>query len=496
MDIKPSESFFAREYDADRIRSILTNRVMSAVPPTTHAMILVPSQTGASEDGTKTISAVCFHCLYHITLRVQASPGHDLCKVRSPSGGIASLDSITGPHQLYLHPSSQDRSTEPTDSKYRPSVVRSTYTCISEQCGLQVVVEVSPPRLDAQWVVMLTDEDRIKKRLEDLRAADPERFDINTSQWHKLGLQQLMTYMRHMLESADGGKEPRSLSKRNKRFEAIMGPEFYDLFRFLEYKEFAEGEGDEQEFFFLQNLPEASNGMTEQGTRRAFFEDISLEARIHGERDIFRDRSKAPDLGGLSTLLAGREFHQALDCFPYPNVSTNGGLTYHLRFLGVMPDFHAKLVENACARLSAFLPELKQTFEDSLYSIARDTSGQLGQNTEFLRLVKLVVGQDSDDMFNETWGLAPSNIRRTDDEILAAVARKLRESPESIDITFDMLPVYAKSRGSKRLTRLVEWLPMQLPMPVDLAYDVLGARVDDNSKQLTLNAESRVCSLA
>lgn len=496
MDIKVSDSFFAREYDADRIRGILVNRVMPAVPPTTHAMILVPSQTGTSVDGTKTISAVCLHCLYHITLRVQASPGHDLCTMRSPAGGLASPDSITGPHQLYLHPSSQDKSTEQTDPKYRPSVVRATYVCISEQCGLQVVVEVSPPRLDARWVVMLTDEDRIKKRLEELKASDPERFDINTSEWHKLGLRQMMTYLKDLLESADEGKEPRSLSKRNKRFEGIMGPDFYDLFRFLEYEEFTKGEGKDQEFYFLQNLPEPSRGVTEPGTRRAFFEDVALEVRTHGEREIFRDRTKSPDMAELAKLLAGREFHQILDCYPYPNVSTNGGLTYHLRFLGVMPDFHAKLVENACSRLSAFLPDLKQTFEDSLYSIARDTSGQLGQNTEFLRRVKLVVGQDSDDMFNETWGLAPSNIRRTDDEILAAVRKNLRENPESIDITFDMLPVYAKSRGSKRLMRLVEWLPMQLPMPADLAYDVLGARVDDNAKQLTLNAEDRVCSLA
>ena len=157
-----------------------------------------------------------------------------------------------------------------------------------------------------------------------------------------------------------------------------------------------------------------------------------------------------------------------------------------------MPDFHPRLVENACTRLSGFLPDLKQTFEDSLYSIARDTSGQLGQNSDFLRRAKGIVGDDPDDMFNEAWGLAPGNIRRTDDEILAAVSKKLRDSPSSIDLVFEMLPAYAKSRGSKRLTRLVEWLPMQLPMPVDLAYDVLGARFDDNAKQLILNAEDRV----
>lgn len=493
MDIKASDSLFAREYNGDRIRSILTNRTMPAVPPTTHTMILNNSQTGTLEDGTKTISAVCFHCLYHITLRIQANPGHDLCKVRSPTGGLASLDSLNGPHQLYLNPSSQDKSAEQGDSKYSPSVVRATYACISEQCGLQVVVEVSPPRLDAKWVTMLTDQDRIKERLEVLKVSDPERFGTGTEEWHKLGMRQMMTYMKDLLNSADQGKDPRSLSKRNKRFEAIMGPDFYDLFRFLEYDEFTKGEGDDQEFFFLQNLPEASSGVTEPGSRRAFFEDVSLEARTHGEREAFRDRTQASDLGELAMSFAGREFHVALDSFPYPNVSTNSGLTYHLRFLGVMPDFHSKLVENACSRLSAFLPDLKQTFEDSLYSIVRDTSGQLGQNSEFLRRVKLVVGQDVDDMFNETWGLAPSNIRRTDDEILAAVSKKLRESPQSIDITFDMLPVYAKSRGSKRLTRLVEWLPMQLPMPVDLAYDVLGARVDDSAKQLILNAEDRVC---
>lgn len=494
MALKEIESPFARDYDADRIRSILTNRVMSALQPTTHTMILSASQTGASEDGTKTISSVCLHCLYHITLRVQANPGHDMCKVRSPAGGLATLDAINGPHQLYLHPSSQDKPTEQSDSKYQPPVVRATYACVSEQCGLQVVVEVSPPRLDAKWVHMLTDEERIKTRLEELKASDPERFDIGPNEWHKFGLRQLNTYLTDLLAGADQGKEPRSLSKRNKRFEAVMGPSFYDLFRFLEYEEYSKGEGDDEEYFFRQTLPDPASGLTELGTRRAFFEDIALEVRIHGEREIFRDHTKTPNLEALAMDLAKKEFHQTLDCFPYPNVSTNGDLTYHLRFLGVMPDFHPRLVENACTRLVAFLPELRQTFEDSLYSVARDTSGQLGQNSDFLRRVKGVVGQDADDMFNETWGLAPSNIRRTDDEILAAVSKRLRDSPESIDIIFDMLPVYAKSRGSKRLTRLIDWLPVQLPMPVDLAYDVLGARPDDNLKQITLNAEDRVGS--
>src|SRR5690606_40630432 len=71
--------------------------------------------------------------------------------------------------------SSNDKPTEQSDSKYRPPVVRATYACISEQCGLQVVVEVSPPRLDAKWVQLLTDEDRIKKRLEELKARSEER---------------------------------------------------------------------------------------------------------------------------------------------------------------------------------------------------------------------------------------------------------------------------------------------------------------------------------
>ncbi|SPO05205.1 uncharacterized protein DNG_07892 [Cephalotrichum gorgonifer] len=496
MAIKASDSTFASEYDGDPIRSILTNRVMPSVPPTTHTMILSPSQTGVSEDGTKTVSAVCLHCLYHISLRVPVSKGHAQCKLRAPLGGVANADGVNGPHQLYLLSSGPSGNTEGDDddnAKYNPPAVRATYACISDECGLRVEVAVSPPRLDAKWVKMLTDEDRIKSRLEALQTTHPDRFNIGPNEWHTLGLPQLMTYLKDLLEAADQGREPRSLSKRNKRFEAIMGPPFYDLFRFLEYKEFTKGEGSDEEHFFLQSLPDASKGVTELGSRRAFFEDVALEVRLHGERLRFcsRDRTATPNLEEVGKSLAKREFQQTLDCYPYPNVSTNGSLTYHLRFLGVMPDFQSKLVENACARLSKFLPDLKATFEDSLYSVARDTSGQLGQNSEFLRRVKGVVGEDTDDMFNETWGLAPGNIRRTDDEVIAAVRKKLRDGPESIDLVFEILPVYAKSRGSKRLTGLTEWLPVQMPMPVDLAYDVLGARSNDSPKQLALNAEER-----
>src|SRR5690606_25096910 len=126
--------------------------------------------------------------------------------------------------------------------------------------------------------------------------------------------------------------------------------------------------------------------------------------------------------------------------------------------LGVMPDFHPTLVEKACQRLCRFQPDLKETFEDSLYSVARDTTGHLGSNGEVLRRTKATVGNDSDDPFNETWGLAPGNIRRTDDEIITAVRKTLRESPGTIDMVFEMLPVYSNSRRSKRLKRLVEWM--------------------------------------
>ncbi|CAI4219583.1 unnamed protein product [Parascedosporium putredinis] len=410
MALEVDKSSFAKEFDPSRVKNLLESRSTPAVPPTKHMMILLPSQTCIHPDGSRTISAVCFHCLYHFTLRIQANSGHDLCRVRAPTGGTNIADAINGPHQLYL----ENRNLGPAsaESRYNPVILRGLYACTSEQCGLQVVVEVSAPRIDAKWIDLLTNQDRIKKRLEDLKAADPERFDIGPNEWHKAGLRQLVTYLKDLLDAADHGKEPRTLSKRNKRFEAVMGPEFYELFRFLEYKEFS---------------------------------------RVNQR------------------------------CSHLP-----------LSLLGILPDFHPKLVYNSRAKLSAFLPDFKATFEDSMYSIARDTSGHLGLNAEFLRRAKAVVGEDSDDMFNETWGLAPSNIRRTDDEVITAVRKKLRDSPEAVDIIFEMLPVYARSRGSKRLLRLIDWVSTLLPMPIDLAFDVLGARPDDSAKQLILNAQTRV----
>lgn len=490
MALDVDNTSFAKEFSPSAVEGLMQSRVMPSLPPPKHMMILLPSQSRIHPDGTRTVSAICFHCLYHFTLRIHTNTGHDVCRASRSDG--PTTDGIKGPHQLYLLSPSYKGSVGPDEPKYNPVLVRGVYACTAKECGLQVVVEVSAPRLDAKWIDLLTNQARIKKRLEKLKAADPERFDVGTDEWHKFGLRQLVTYIKHLLDAADFGKEPRSLSKRNKRFDSVMGPEFYELFRFLEYEEFSTGEGDEEEHFFLQNPPDACKDFTEPGSRRAFFEDVALESRIHGEREIFRSPSAPIDIEELARSLATREFHSALDCFSYPSQSTNGGLTYHFRFLGIMPDFSRILVENVCSRLSTFLPELKATFEDSLYSIARDTSGPLGSSSEFLRRAKLIVGQDADDMFNETWGLQPGGIRRTDDEIIAAVRRKLHDSPDSVDIVFDMLPVYAKSRGSMRLRRLVDWLPSQLPMPVDLAFDVLGARSDESTKQLILNAETRV----
>jgi ubiquitin carboxyl-terminal hydrolase 25/28 len=398
-------------------------------------------------------------------------PGEESCHHHPHGRGLHSIVLSDGPDTFEPCTS--------TDTKYYPFVTGCQFHCASQPCNLVVSVEFSEPRLPWNWIELLQDTQRIKDRITAAKIADPKRYEDASDEWVD-GLSHLWTYLRHILENTD---EPRLLKKKNKRFDVVMGPELYELFRWLEFEEITVGNSGAEEEVFKQNLPEPPSAITKCGSRRAFYEDVRAEVR-----NLIWRKQLESSIQEINENLLEHQLQLALGYADYERVKYDRSEVYrHYRFLGAMPDFSGALLEACLDQRIMFDPDNRACYEDSLYSIARDATGPLGRDPTFFRRATTIVGSDPEDQFNQCWGLNIGNTRRTDDEVIEAFEQTIRDSPDKIDTALDFFCIYCRSRKSNRLTKIIS-----RDMPLYIAYALVGATHNDTSEQILQRVAQRV----
>ncbi|KAH8880330.1 cysteine proteinase [Thozetella sp. PMI_491] len=205
---------------------------------------------------------MCAHCRHHFVFHV--TPGHQ-------TPGRLEQDGHLLHH--YVRTSAQtfrDEGVEESPSfKIYPLVARAEYEC--SVCAHRVAVDMTAPRLSAKWIDLLTDEQRIRSRIDIARREDPERFDVVKDSLQTGALNTLQAYLRNL--TADGATESKRILFRNKIYHLQFGSDAKPLFSYLGFT-YARNEDDEEMWVTPVLEPQAT---TPLNSRRAFYEDVRTE---------------------------------------------------------------------------------------------------------------------------------------------------------------------------------------------------------------------------
>ncbi|KAL5594327.1 hypothetical protein BROUX41_001269 [Berkeleyomyces rouxiae] len=435
---------------------------------TKHILLQSGSQNGSLDSETLFNSSCCLHCCHHFLVRI-IKPHGDQSPCKCPGRTLSE-----GFHQLAFWCSYTEAEVQQiTSDRYR-LITGARYRCTSDNCGVVVEIEVSEPRIGAEWIQKLTDKDRIMKNLRNAINDDPERFADAQESWVDAGLAQLFTYAKDLVTKP----EVKRLTKRNKRFVVVMGPEMYDLFRSIGYTDIIEEKDGITEECFMPTAPEPMRPVTQPGSYRAYIEDIQVELEC-----LMRQlRMKNGDFSMLAQRLSIRNIEDLLDCDGYTFIEGRPKLNWPFRFLGALPNFSTRLLEDTYNRHCKFDPANKDCYTDALFSIARDSAN--GHGAEFDRKVKAMVNVEMDYLI-ATWDVPDI---ATDDDIITAFKKALRDNPSQVETSFELLKTFVnQGRRSARLQKILEHR-----MPPSLAADVLGMQPNDDIATVIKQARSRM----
>ena len=115
----------------------------------------------------------------------------------------------------------QDRLGDYVDKQY--------FRCSAPQCPAVLVITMRPPRLQSEWIGLLTDTSKLKARAEKAMRIDPERFQGHAIPSPSQTLINLQTYISNAMKSS----EVRKIQYNNKKWVLNFGEDCDELLTFL-----------------------------------------------------------------------------------------------------------------------------------------------------------------------------------------------------------------------------------------------------------------------
>jgi len=323
-----------------------------------HDLVLVPSQTQEEfPDGTSLVSCMCRRCRHHFVFKID--PGN-LCGKSADHPQhhfvLENLDTFSPGDIMNNH-----------DYKMNPLHVHAFFRCSA--CTAPLELEISAPRLPSEFLLLITDEERIEKSFDAAKSEDPERYknlgDENRTHYAKTPLETLNKYLKDVLE----GRGDRKISFRNKTFMVQFGESCEGVFRYLGFRTgFDESLGDN---FWYPPHPRALEGKTPLKSERAFFEDVRSEVQsLLEEQDYGKPVVKRAETEPPRQLL-----ERLLGVAQIPPFYARAGFsddedTEPCRILGTRPDSDDDTLKYAYVRQVHSDPEHKAVFVDALSKLA------------------------------------------------------------------------------------------------------------------------------
>ncbi|KAF3352390.1 hypothetical protein VdG1_09077 [Verticillium dahliae VDG1] len=447
-----------------------------------HDFKVFPEQSNIEGANPTILSLLCRGCDHHIVVKVvyDESRAQGLC-----NAGVAhytgSLDCPPEAEDLahhLVHEStwSSKECEQLADPHRSPLVGRSQYKCSGASCSLQVTVEAYLPRLNLEWLKTLQDMDGARKRLEEARQTQPERFADFKDDWLSSGLHLLNTYLKNRLSDP----QSRKISKRNKRFQVSFGEELWPLFNALGFVEQTlDNDGADEDYFVPEPL-EPPNPPTQIGTLRSFVEDMRFEV----ENRIIALGQQGPASPHHDSAMDRLE--KALHCFNWPqnksfHVQSINPRDAEFSLLGVLPNFDKSLTLFAYYRQCLIWPTNRKLLTDALANNAKrlgDDELMLQATVEESKIdhpgAAVIANGDNDDTAM-VWQAASffglDNIQAVGDHVIVSKFKeKVQRDPEQEGLAKEFLLVLGRSRKSDRLIEAA-----QGPMSLNTAFVWLEA---------------------
>ena len=214
-------------------------------------------------EGTReVVSCFCKYCKYHFVFDFTRDPQHLACGQGSDNESLLCH---------FVLQNTKDLSVREVD-KWYPIVHIAQWQCTAPQCSLRIKVSMSKPRMRAEHIRWIVDEDRIRNQRHEALAQDPDRFANLNDSLERKPLLTMNAYLRDSLGQFTS-PEPKKVASRNKVFVVQFGPRSLPIF---EYLGFEIRNIDGEEYLILPRPPQTS-GTTDVGSMRAFYEDARSE---------------------------------------------------------------------------------------------------------------------------------------------------------------------------------------------------------------------------
>lgn len=241
-----------------------------------HDFYTITSQTRVS-DKDSVLICICERCKKTFDIHIEC-PGHTCLPPRQPQHHLVPIDV-----------------TESHEDKYNPVIDRAEYICSAVDCSLRIGVQVGAPRLPQRFEGPLLDRSAVLRRLDDLYANEPTRYEelrIPERRIKLLPAHYLLLYLNDVIGADPTKEEPPKVSVRNKFFTVCFWDRFQELFDHLEFKIVGD---DDEKFLQLPLLKDGYSKSTKIGAlppRRAWFE--VLRAHIYLLLDNLPPDQKTP----------------------------------------------------------------------------------------------------------------------------------------------------------------------------------------------------------
>lgn len=331
---------------------------------TEHDLICQPNQTIENDklEGT-TLCCKCRACRYRFVVRI--SPG--------------TCDPLAGQleHHYVLEKGGESKAEAETThvSLAGLPIYDAQYMC--SVCSQRVELKVSSPLLKWEWIMKITDKERIRKAVGVASEGDPARYanitEDTVERWASTPLQTLNAYLRGVITL----ENPKRIVSRNKTFTAQFG-DCNDIFLYLGFRESLDEETNELGW----NPPrlEPQNGKTKLASMRAFLEDVRTEVQSIMEQQSVKE-GYPPLVAAIAPKgRAQLEKHLRVGKFYQPSTTVmTAEEAKNIDLLGTTPDADDRLLKWAYERQVEADPARRDTYLNALSSVAagRDMDLQL-----------------------------------------------------------------------------------------------------------------------
>ncbi|KAL2019948.1 hypothetical protein VTK56DRAFT_9040 [Thermocarpiscus australiensis] len=314
--------------------------------------------------GRVLLACMCRYCRYHFVFIIQ------------PGGQEANTAHL----QHHLHETDaewydyQDAESAPS-SKLFPMMGRVRYSCTL--CDMNITLDITFPRLKPEWILLITDENRIRESLRIAKEEDAERYKGVTEEKEKYyvtsPLHTLNQYLKNIVDD-DGTGSRKRISCRNKTFLVQFGRACDHIFRYLGFQE--EYDETTRDSFWVPPRLTPQEGKTPLGSPRAFYENVRSEVQ-----SLLDERPPVDGQPVVTPISARDQLEWALGCEKFPRrvsaVPADDSEAQHFKILGATADADDSMLKFAYHRQVETDPEHASVYLEALGSLSARRSMDL-----------------------------------------------------------------------------------------------------------------------